>query len=233
MYLNRRCYDKNKEIHVFITINLIDNRPQCCSSNSQEHCLYVTVIKCVPARRCVNSQEPGAVFLHQEVGQLLKDWLAVQGDKLFPTHLTGGERGRQKCTWSYSRPNTWPTSSNNSTLAGCLLPILALKNIKYEMEGILWMICCFHLSWQVDTWEKEALFISVLVAGFQNHPCGTEGFPRMWAQQGFDNVLPQLNESLYVYILSISKYRNLLNVYAAHLAALANMNHGTPVRNSS
>lgn len=54
--------------------------------------------------RCVNSQKPGAVFLHQEVGQLLKDWLAVQGDKLFPTDLTGGGRGRDKSTLCYPGP---------------------------------------------------------------------------------------------------------------------------------
>ena len=56
--------------------------------------LQNTSIHCVPSCWCVNSQGPVAVFLQKELGQLLKDRLAVQVDKLFPTDLTGRGRGR-------------------------------------------------------------------------------------------------------------------------------------------
>lgn len=42
-------------------------------------------VKDVPV--CVNLREAGAVLLHKEVGELLKDWLTVQSHKLFPTDL--------------------------------------------------------------------------------------------------------------------------------------------------
>lgn len=73
---------------------------------------------CPLAGRCVNSQDTGAVFLQQEVGEIFKDRLAVQGHKLFSTDLTGGKRSREKCTLSYSAlinklpGRSWPTKTH-------------------------------------------------------------------------------------------------------------------------
>lgn len=46
---------------------------------------------------CVNLQEVGAVLLQEKVGEILKDWLTVQGHKLFTTDLE--EVAHTKMLW--------------------------------------------------------------------------------------------------------------------------------------
>lgn len=49
------------------------------------------------------------------------------------------------------------------------------------------------------TLEKQILLISGLVSGYHNDAFGIDGSLWMCAQQGLENMLPQCNDSLYIW----------------------------------
>lgn len=71
-----------------------------CLKVIDEH--LTTTLLCVCVNVCgtclsvQNSRECRAIFLQQEVRKLFQDWLAVQGDELFPTNLAGENDSRKK-----------------------------------------------------------------------------------------------------------------------------------------